>query len=190
VIGGSLPPGFSTSHLKKIVHTLKKRGIHCVVDTPGKILKEIVHSKPLLIKPNLTEFQELTGTKATSIQDVIKVAKKLNSKVPLICVSSVENGALLITQDKVWFGKIPPVRVKTTVGAGDSMVGAISAQIWKQMKNITPLTSKTVYSENGGELLRWGLAAATATLITAGTQLGDYKQMIHYYPKIMIRKIS
>jgi fructose-1-phosphate kinase PfkB-like protein len=132
-----------------------------------------------LIKPNLIEFQELIRKKVTTIREVIQEAKKLSEKILLICISSVEGGALLITPKKIWFGQIPTVRIKTTVGAGDAMVGAMTAQLWK-----------TKFSISGDDLLRWGLAAAAATLITPGTMLGKYDKVLYYYPKIKIIEIS
>jgi 1-phosphofructokinase family hexose kinase len=180
VMGGSLPPGFSVTHLKQMIQIAHEQSIPCIVDVPGKPLKELIESRPLLIKPNLMEFRDLVGKKVTTIQEVTKAAKKINQKVPLICISSVEGGALLVTPEKVWFGKTPPIRVKTTVGAGDSMVGAMSAQIWKQ---------KIKTFEGGGDLLRWGLAAAAATLITPGTTLGEYKKMTHFYPLVKITEV-
>lgn len=180
VIGGSLPPGFPVRHLKHLIQVSNKKRNPCIIDVPGSVLRELVNSKPFLIKPNLTEFQELTGKKPSSISDVIREAKKINSKIPFICVSSVEDGALLVTPEKVWFGTIPKVKVKTTVGAGDSMVGAMSARIWN---------SDQPSFDKGEDLLRWGLAAATATLTTQGTSLGEYRKIIQYYNKVKIREI-
>lgn len=189
IMGGSLPPGVSISYLRQTIRMLHGRGIPSIIDVPGDILKKLISAKPLLIKPNLIEFQELIGKKVTSIREVTAAAKKLNSRIPFICVSSVEDGALMITQEKVWFGKIPTVRVKTTVGAGDSMVGAMSAQIWKQKSLIFSSQARIKTAAIGGDLLRWGLAAATATLITPGTMLGEYNHMIRYYPQIKIVEV-
>ena len=162
VIGGSLPPGFSPAALIEMMQKARIRGIPCVVDTPGKVLKKLISHQPLLIKPNLTEFQELVGKKVTSVGQVLKAARKQSAKVPLICVSSVEGGALMITPRNAWFGRIPRVKVRTTVGAGDSMVGAMTAQLWRQRKNFLPLELGFSERCDAGGLLRWGLAAATA----------------------------
>lgn len=189
VMGGSVPPGFTSHHLKQILVLAHQHGISTIVDVPGHLLRDLVESRPLLIKPNLVEFQELIGKKVTSIPDVIREAKYLCQNIPFICVSSVENGALLVTQNNVWFGKIPAVKVKTTVGAGDSMVGAMSAQLWKRRKLLVPSPSNLEIYKSGEDLLRWGLAAATATLITPGTSLGKYSDMIYFYPKVKIKLV-
>ena len=133
LVGGSLPPGFTETHLVKILRLAEAHEIPTIVDVPGHLLKcAFASSSTLLIKPNLTEFQALTGTKASSLKAVLKLAKKFTHQIPLICVSSVEGGALLVTPHASWFGRIPRIKVKSTVGAGDSMVGAMSAYLWKE----------------------------------------------------------
>ena len=189
VLGGSLPPGFEILQLEKLIRNARRRGIQMIVDVPGKYLRAILKSKPLMIKPNLTEFQELTQSSAYKTSDVLREAQKMTSHVPMICISSVEGGALFVTRDAAWFGLGPKIKVASTVGAGDSMVGAISAALWKshQKSKDQPLNFSTL--PDGGILLRWGLAAALATLITPGTQLGSNKSIHSFYPKILIKRI-
>jgi len=49
----------------------------------------------------------------------------------MICVSSVEGGALLVTRNGSFFGRAPKISIHSSVGAGDSMVGAMIAQLYK-----------------------------------------------------------
>jgi fructose-1-phosphate kinase PfkB-like protein len=191
VIGGSLPPGVSPAYLQRMIRSLRSRQVPTLVDVPGEILKRVISAEPLFIKPNLLEFQELVGKKVVSISSVLKEARRLSHKVPLICVSSVEGGALLITRDSAWFGRAPRVKIKTTVGAGDSMVGAIAANLWNYSKRkaawraFEPLPDDVV-----GDLLRWGLASAAATLETHGTELGAGRQIRALYRKVRVEKVS
>jgi 1-phosphofructokinase family hexose kinase len=182
LIGGSVPPGLTPSDLKRWIQAAHSKDIACIVDCPGQVLSKLISARPLLIKPNLAEFQELTHSNVHTLKNVLKVARKMTSQIPMICVSSVEGGALLVTENEAYWGQVPKIKVKTTVGAGDSMVGAMAAQIWK----LGPLAG-------GGqidELLRWGLASAAATLATTGTHLGEYPQIQAYYPKIKIKKLT
>lgn len=177
LIGGSLPAGFSTADIAKIVKLTNKRGIRCVVDCPGKVLRDVYKAKPFFIKPNLTEFQEMTGAKCESLSDVRKEAEKLLEHITYICVSSVEDGALLIGKDKAIYGRIPEgVVVKSTVGAGDSMIGGMAAQVFRGNKDI-------------GDILRWGLAAAAATLSHVGTAAGTTQEMKRLYQKTQVTAI-
>ncbi len=193
ILGGSFPPGFSTQNVKQLIKIAHRRKIPVVIDVPGKALKDLVNSYPLLIKPNLLEFHELIGKRPRSIQTVLKEAKKLTAKVPWVCISSVEKGALLVTRNTAWFGKIPPLQIKTTVGAGDAMVGAMCAQLWKKMLSVSSTSNTRTLTnpeKHGEELLRWGLASAGATLMTPGTHLGEVQQIHRLFPKILIRQLS
>lgn len=177
VIGGSLPPGISASFIARLVKTFNKRGVMCLVDMPGSIMHETLPSRPYFIKPNLIEFQDLVGKKVESIKSILPLVRKLNENVPLVCVSSVEGGAILVNKEEAWYGKIPSVKIKSSVGAGDSMVGAIAAQLAKNKK--APLS----------DLLRIGLAASCATLTEEGMILGSKKSINYYAPQIFIRKL-
>lgn len=176
VIGGTLPDGLRPADVLRLMRLARKQNIECVVDCPANIMRVLISGKPMLIKPNLTEFQEMTGSSAKSISGVQKVARKLLNKVPYICISSVEGGALLVTRQNSYFGRIPKVNIKSTVGAGDSMVGAIIAQLYKK-------------NTSGEDILRWGLAAAAATLSHPGTAFGSSYEIHRLYNKTMIRQI-
>jgi 1-phosphofructokinase family hexose kinase len=191
LVGGSLPKGIDARDIGLLVEKLKKRGHFCIVDMPGPHLKTIISCRPILIKPNLREFQELVGKNVQSIRTVLPFARELSKTISLVCVSSVEGGALLVTKNKAWFGTIPKVKVKSTVGAGDSMVGAMAAALWRfKVQKTKKETIDRFLEENGSELLRWGLAAACATLVEQGMILGDKKSILKYQPLIKIKEIS
>lgn len=135
MIGGSLPSGFSTNDLTHLIKLGRQFDVPVFVDVPGHILKQVVKAKPFFIKPNLTEFQELVGKNVTGREEVIREALKLTRFIDVICVSSVDGGALLVTKNDVFFGKIKKIKVRSTVGAGDSMVGAMLYYINKHGGN-------------------------------------------------------
>lgn len=174
VIGGSLPAGFQTSDILRLMNFARKMNIECVVDCPGKIMSQLIAGKPLLIKPNLTEFQEMTRTNVKSINAVKKEAHKLLDRVANICISSVENGTLLVTRNASYFGDIAKVKVISSVGAGDSMVGAMVAQFYKE-------------NTSEADILRWGLAGAAATLARPGTAFGSASEIHRLYKKTKVR---
>ncbi|MBC7384904.1 MAG: 1-phosphofructokinase family hexose kinase [Cryobacterium sp.] len=179
LFGGSLPPGFSTRNISEMMGSLRKKQSRCIVDIPGPILKSLLStpSIPFLIKPNLSEFCELVDKEVKSCAEVMDAANELSAKIPYICISSVEGGALLLHAGKAWFGKAPSVKVRSTVGAGDSMVGAMAYLIQREKGLPAP-----------SDLLRWGLAAACATLTVHGTQLGHADAVRSFLPQIEIQE--
>lgn len=178
IIGGSLPPGIPSEKVSTLIRLLVKKNIFCMVDSPSSSLQKMLKAKPSFIKPNLKEFQELTRTKASSIKSVLKEIRKLNKKIPLICVSSVEGGAILANENEAWFGETPKLSVRSTVGAGDSMVGA--------MATLLALNPKTSLSD----LLKIGLAASCATLSEPGMTLGSKEAIREFIPKIKVRNLT
>ncbi|MGZ3742335.1 MAG: 1-phosphofructokinase family hexose kinase [Pseudobdellovibrionaceae bacterium] len=189
VVGGSLPAGFSIRDLQEILNLCHEKNIFTVVDSPAPILKKIFHRKTLMIKPNLHEFEEAVGRPLRSTASVLFEARKLSKKIPLICVSSVDKGALLVTPRFAWYGEIPKVKVRSVVGAGDSMVGAMVSQLW-QLRVLLKQNFAQFEADHSADLLRWGLAAACATLSHPGTTLGSRLQIESAYKKIKIKSVD
>ncbi|QDK44589.1 hypothetical protein DOM22_05155 [Bdellovibrio sp. ZAP7] len=176
VIGGSLPPRFGISNLLRIIKSAQDLSIPVVVDCPGEILKHLMSTKILLIKPNLEEFHLLTGSRVQSISEVKKRAVKLLKNVSFVCVSSVQGGALLVTQNGCYYGQSPKIKVKSTVGAGDSMVAAMCAQI-------------AMGNNSDSDILRWGLAAAAATLSEKSGCLGRASAIAMLHKKTVVKDV-
>jgi len=187
-IGGSFPPGFTIDHIRKLLHIGANKGKGAVVDVPSKHLKEIIAMQPILVKPNLTEFRELVGHPVATRDEVLNEARKLTQRVPFICVSSVEGGVVLVTARSAWFAKGPQVKVKSSVGAGDAMVGAILTELYKA-RIFNNESARNVSDEIIDSMLRSGLSAALATIITPGTILGDAEGIKEFLPRIEVKKI-
>lgn len=192
MFGGSFPPGVGAEFLTEMLEMLAEMDCECVVDVPRPLLKSatVAPRPPLLIKPNLTEFQQLLGKKVASRQEVTTEARALTPRIPLVCVSSVEGGAILATPYGSWFGQIPKFQVNSTVGAGDSMVGAMCAQLsqWnfqtRSDANFAPQVT-----QRGANLLQWGLAAACATLQVHGTELGQADEIRRFLGLIRTERV-
>ena len=176
IIGGSLPPGVSSSMVNSLVRDLSAKGFYVMVDMPSQNLKRIIKAKPDFIKPNLKEFQELTHSRVYKKASVIKMIRGLLDYVPLICVSSVEGGAILASKDEAWFGITPKLSIRSTVGAGDSMVGAIATELIKPEYRLN-------------RALQLGLAASCATLTEPGLTLGQKSSIEKFFTKIKIQKL-
>ena len=176
VVGGSLPPGFTAQEVDQLIKMARAKNVLSIVDCPGPILRHVVRANPFMIKPNLIEFQQLVGKNVRTIPSVIKAAQPLLKHVSMLCISSVENGTLLLDRENGYYGRIPQVKIKSTVGAGDSMVGAMISQLVKGNFSLE-------------DLLRWGLAASAATLSRSGTELGKGSEIRRLYTRKKVRKI-
>ena len=87
----------------------------------------LLRSCPDLIKPNRDELSRLCGGDVRDIDEAIEEARGIIAKgVGAVCISFGGKGALYVTEDKAYWANSAKVRVKGTVGAGDSMVAGFA----------------------------------------------------------------
>jgi 6-phosphofructokinase 2 len=178
VASGSLPPGVPDDFFGKVARLAKKMNAKLIVDTAGAALKEALQEGVYLIKPNLREFKELTGTRATEDGALIEAGRSIINRgsVEIIAISMGPNGALLITRDHALRAngmKITPVSV---VGAGDSFLGAM---VWSLARNT-----------NLDAALRYGVAAGSAALLNPGTELCRVADAERLVSQVIVRPLA
>ena len=150
VLAGSLTNSIPFTLFEEMAMICTTKGIRFVLDTSGPALKELIHTKPFLIKPNEEELGELFNTKITTKQEAFYYAKKLVKKgVQHVVVSMGGEGALLVTKDLAIAAEAPKGQVVNTVGAGDSLVSGFLASYVKD--------------QNATEAFRYGVASGSAT---------------------------
>ncbi len=128
VLAGSLPAGFSPDFFEEILALLKRGGAKVAVDTSGEALKIAIDGGADLIKPNEHELAEYLGHELPDFASRVEAARKLQrEKVPHVILSLGSEGALFITPEKALMASAPPVKVVSTVGAGDSVLAGYLA---------------------------------------------------------------
>lgn len=122
VFAGSMPGGELLDEVISVVEAAKDCGGKIVVDTSGAALDEIVDNGGIeILKPNLAELSELLGVNFEDNPTAIaQAAKTLLDKAKIIVVTRGENGAVVVTKDKVLQGRcVTQNQTVTTVGCGD-----------------------------------------------------------------------
>ncbi len=160
VISGSHPDGLAADFLPRVVQLANQRGARCILDSSGAALQQAVeHGGLFMIKPSLSELSSLTGEDINEPEQLAHAARKLvdAGKCAMVMVSLGAQGALLVTPDHVERISAPNVRKVSTVGAGDSLLGAM----------VLMLASGARISEAA----RYGVAAGSAAIMTSGTNL-------------------
>jgi 6-phosphofructokinase 2 len=170
VISGSLNKGLTGEYYQKIVEIATFSGIKVIVDTSGEGLQKVLETGVYLIKPNIGELAKLIGVTRLDINEVTTAAKTLIEKgcAEIIVVSLGPEGGILVTKDQTEYVKAPKAEKKSTVGAGDSMVGGM---VWALSQN-----------KSLQEVIRWGIACGTAATMNEGTQLfkrEDVVKLLH-----------
>lgn len=159
VASGSLAPGLGDDFYKRIAAIANKIGAKLIVDTSGEPLENAVDEGVFLLKPNLGELARLVKTEKLEVNEVDEAAREIiaKGKCEIVVVSLGPQGAVLVTKDKCEHIPAPPVQKKSTVGAGDSMVGGM---VWALSEG-----------KDLSEMLRWGVACGSAATMNDGTQL-------------------
>ena len=159
VASGSLNEGLSSNFYQKIAEIAKASGTKLIVDTSGEALKKVLETGAYLIKPNVGELAKLIGVERLEMEEVKEAAKKIIAQggAEIVAVSLGPQGAVLVTKDEYEYVPAPNVAKKSTVGAGDSMVGGM---VWALSQN-----------KSLKDVIRWGVACGSAATMNEGTQL-------------------
>lgn len=156
VVSGSLNEGLSDDFYQQIAKSTKAK---LIVDTSGEALKKVLKTGAFLIKPNVGELAKLVGKEQLELNEINEAAKQIiaDGGAEIVVVSLGPQGAALVTKDVYEYVPAPNVVKKSTVGAGDSMVGGM---VWALSQN-----------KSLKEVIRWGVACGSAATMNEGTQL-------------------
>jgi 6-phosphofructokinase 2 len=158
VLTGSLPPGVPLDTYARLAQRLKSGGAKAVVDAKPDILKLALEVAPFLIKPNRLELEMLVGRSLPQVGDVVREARALQrSGVTHVCVSLGAGGALMVDAEHAYYATAPTVTVRSTVGAGDSLLAGVVAAF--------------AGGRSAQEALRLGVACGSGTATKPGTSL-------------------
>ncbi len=157
VVTGSLPPGCPEGTYRDLLKILE--GKKCILDTEGKELELAAKGAcPFLIKPNLKEMEATLGIELRTMRTIRDAALLfIRLGVEHAVVSMGEMGAMYVSADKTLFAPALRVEIKSTVGAGDAMIGGMLLGYEKE--------------KDMSRAFRYGIAAGAASVMTAGTQL-------------------
>ncbi|MDN5812892.1 MAG: 1-phosphofructokinase family hexose kinase, partial [Micrococcaceae bacterium] len=133
VLAGSLPPGLPTGYYAGIInHLHDSLGGNCpliAVDTSEAPLTELYAGAgplPDLIKPNAEELASLAGSHSAAEleacpESAAAAAQRLVERgTGAVLATLGARGAVLVTGSGSWWATHPPVKARSTVGAGDS----------------------------------------------------------------------
>lgn len=129
ILAGSVPVSTADDIYERILKRLLNKRVRTVVDAAGKLMENVLKYRPFLIKPNLSELGQLFGLELEQTQEIISCAQKLQERgARNVLVSLGGEGALLLDEEgMVHQIGVPQGKLKSSVGAGDSMVAGFIA---------------------------------------------------------------
>ena len=184
VLSGSLPAGLGDNTYQKLSAMLRRRGTTVFLDADGKALEYALSSSPDeipdYIKPNRHELLQYFGIAddytITEVKLVELCQSLLYKGIKLVALSMGDAGALFVNNNGIWRAEAIQVHVRSTVGAGDSMIGALVYGFEQGLKD--------------EQRFALAMAASAGACTTEGTKAPDHKLITTLLTKAYIEKIG
>jgi len=172
VASGSLPPGVPVDFYALLAARAREAGSRIVLDTSGEALARAVDQGVYLLKPSLREFQALTGERDLDESALVRAAGAAVKRgwCELLVLSLGAGGALWRSATEWERLSAPTVRVRSSVGAGDSLVAGIVLSLAQGR----PLR----------EAVRFGVATGAAAVMNPGTELCHREDAERLYKQV------
>ena len=123
---GSIPSGFEDEVYAQLIRAGKEAGVSTFLDTRGRPLRLGINARPLLIKPNITELEDLFGEQIKGVRHIALKGKKLLDRgVSFVFISLGSDGMIALHDSDCLLCVPPQVKSVDTVGCGDALMGGL-----------------------------------------------------------------
>ncbi len=156
VASGSLPDGVPIDFYSKVSLITQKAEKQFVLDTSGAALFEGIKNGAAYIKPNQEEFAEMKKTFG-AVSDEALCTMLFDRGIEHIVHTLGKEKTLLITAEGTREFNPPSIKVRSTIGAGDSFIGGLVAGL--------------MHGLDQNQAVGYGISAAASTLQSEGTDL-------------------
>ena len=153
---GSLPPGVPVGAYAQLVRTARALAVPVLLDTSGEPLRRGIAARPDIVKPNVDELAELTGS-----HDPSQATRDARRRGAHSVVASLgAEGLLARTPDGDWRAAPPRAVRGNPTGAGDSVVagllsGLVERLPWpERLSRAVALSAASVLAPVAGEFDR------------------------------------
>ena len=177
VLAGKNPPGIDGKTTIDLLSRAKAAGAKVVVDSESLTLEEVIALGPTLIKPNELEFSKMLGRPLETDKALIQAAREVVAKgVEYVVISMGGDGLLGISATEAYKVEVPKIAVRSTVGAGDSVVAG----------TLMALSS----GESFEKAICMGAAFGSAMASTDGTEIPPKALVEEIHSKITYHSVN
>lgn len=129
VFSGSLCQGLTLQQYGELIKTAQKY-TQVVVDAEKGALNEALSHAPMLVKPNVSELAAYLNMEFESESQLVQAAMQVlvESNTEMMLLSHGSQGAYFITNAMILKAEALSVDVKSSVGAGDSMLAGFLSE--------------------------------------------------------------
>ncbi len=175
VSSGSLPPGVPEDGHAQVARLAREHGARMVLDASGPALRAALEEGVWLVKPSLRELSWLSDLPLTTPLLQQQAARRLIDlgQAEVVALSLGAQGAMLVTAQACLHADALPVKVSSSVGAGDSFLAAL---VWALDQHGDPHRA-----------LASAVAAGAAAVMHAGTALCQPQDMLQLQGQVRLR---
>jgi 6-phosphofructokinase 2 len=177
VASGSLPPGAPFDFYGRASLIVTSSGGKFLVDTSGPALKAALAEGVWLAKPSLRELCDVVGESLDDEADWIRACAGLvkDRRAEIVALTLGHRGALLVARDCALRAEPPPITPLSSVGAGDSFLGAM---VWGLAAGFDLAGA-----------LRLGVAAGSSAVLNPGTELAHADDTHRLLDAVTVREL-
>ncbi len=172
-IGGSIPPELPTSVYSDLVQRVHEANQKVCLDADGESMLAAISQSPDMVKPNREEIERLLSISIGNLDQALLASRMLLERginIPIVSMGSL--GAALATKGVAILARPPKIEAKSTIGSGDSLIGAFLASL---------IQGKTIE-----DAMRWGVSAGAATALSDGASIGSKEDIDRLMPQVQI----
>ena len=177
IVSGQTPPSVDPAVFERIVAIVAPTPV--LIDTSGPSLQAAMASGAALVKPSARELSSIVGHDLTTEVDVLEAVRAVhaNGNVGTLVVSIGAGGAFAVGPNGMTQRfRAPSVRVRSAIGAGDSMVAGIAVGLSRGL--------------DVPEAIKLGIAAGAAAVLTDGTDLCHADDVNRLIPLVAVESIT
>lgn len=176
ILSGSLPRGADKGLYAAWCARFSSCGARVILDADGEALRLGLKEKPWLIKPNHEELAALADVDAKDPDALLRAGDALRKAgIGRVVISRGGEGAIFLTEEGNCLAAPLSVPVKSTVGAGDSMVAALAFAAQRGLD-----AEKTV---------RLAMAMGAASVMLPGTGAPDVETVERLAAEVSVTQI-
>ena len=157
ILSGSLPAGVDRGLYGTWTAYFRSLGACVYLDADGEPMQKGMAAVPYMSKPNNDELAGLLGKAERNMEQMLAEGRRLlDTGIEEIVISLGGDGALFVSKDGCYRAEGLDVPVKSTVGAGDSVVAAMA---YGKTRNLSREAK-----------IRTAVAIGAASVMQSGTQ--------------------
>lgn len=180
VLSGGAANGLADDFPQEVQHVVARGHGHLVVDTSKKPLLRLIDAPaaPLdVLRLDRSEIEKAIAQPIRSIADNFAFTEQLVKRgvARIVVTGHGAEGSVMVAGNQKFFCHAPTVPVRSKIGAGDALVGSFTLSLSR--------------GDPPAQALKWGVAAAAATVGTEGTALCNLAETEALLPQCRLESL-